>query len=113
MQALLDHGASPDVATRVGGTAIMVASRSNHGEIVEILLERGADLSCRGQEGLHRPHRGREKGPRKRLPTLLAAGADPNAADGDERTSLFLGELQRTCRGCAKASESRSSSGPA
>lgn len=50
--ALLERGDDVDSRDRYGQTALMLAARSGHGEVVEVLLTHGADLDHCAKYGL-------------------------------------------------------------
>jgi outer membrane protein assembly factor BamB len=51
VKALLDAGVDPDAEFREGGTALLFAAQRGHAGVVELLLERGADVH--GKEHLN------------------------------------------------------------
>ena len=51
VRALLDAGASPNLADVAGDTPLMSAARVGAPEIVGLLLERGALVNARGRDG--------------------------------------------------------------
>ncbi|TMV10322.1 c-type cytochrome [Ruegeria sediminis] len=76
---LLSLGAKPDSATDFG-TALGIAARNNHTEIVAALLAAGADPNLPGGEDLMRPlHQAAERGAIETARMLLEHGADVNA----------------------------------
>ncbi len=94
---MLDAGLDPDWTLCGGGaTALMMAARSGERQVLEVLLERGADPDRRHDTGLTALHfalfkpSARVHGPV--VARLLAAGADPDAVDGDG-----LRPLHRAC----------------
>jgi uncharacterized protein len=82
---LLEEGVSP-VAKN---TALHVASRNGHTEIVEMLLEKGADVNAKTNEGITALIRASEKGHTETVARLLEKGADVNAKDSDGWTALM------------------------
>ena len=48
---LLDHGARIDDADNRGRTALMIAAETGHGDMVDLLIKRGADRSLRDKAG--------------------------------------------------------------
>lgn len=90
---MLDAGLAPDWTMADGGaTALMLAARSGERETVDLLLARGADANHRNAQGLTALHMTLFK-PSARLhgpvvASLLAAGADPDAVDGEGQRPL-------------------------
>jgi uncharacterized protein len=75
---LVDGGADVRDADAWGVTAMVLAAHSGYGELVEFLLERGADANAAaaGFSALHAAIMRRDE---KLVRVLLAHGADPNA----------------------------------
>ncbi|XP_077486861.1 ankyrin repeat, SAM and basic leucine zipper domain-containing protein 1-like isoform X2 [Amblyomma americanum] len=48
---LLKHGASPDFADRNGVTPLMLAAREGHCQLLELLLDQGANSRCMDSQG--------------------------------------------------------------
>jgi ankyrin repeat protein len=48
VQALLDKGANVNAKRNDGATAVILASQNGHREVVQALLERGAEVSSDG-----------------------------------------------------------------
>ena len=51
VRSILDLGAPVDGRDRKGKTALMSASKNGHKEVIELLLENGADINSRGMYG--------------------------------------------------------------
>jgi hypothetical protein len=52
VRSLLDHGTNPNARDVYGHTALMHATQMDHEEIIELLLDCGADISITDDEGL-------------------------------------------------------------
>ena len=52
LQMLLDHGASPNVKNKLGGTALMWAASYGYDEAIQIMLNKGADPRIKDVDGL-------------------------------------------------------------
>ena len=97
---LLDAGADPNVAIPDwGGTALIIASTMGQADIVEALLDKGADPNYRDDNSftaLHAAVRdsdyGEDREQRARavatVKVLLAHGADPNARLHQEKPTV-------------------------
>ncbi|KAJ6193299.1 ankyrin repeat-containing domain protein [Bipolaris maydis] len=87
---LLDHGVSPNDRTPEGCTALTTAIRENRGELVDILLQRGADPAIRGEDwplcmAVKRP---------EILKKLLAATPNPRAFRGVVEMAVVANQLE-------------------
>ncbi|KAF5850311.1 hypothetical protein GGP41_002577 [Bipolaris sorokiniana] len=87
---LLDHGVSPNDRTPEGCTALTTAIRENRGELVDILLQRGADPAIRGEDwplcmAVKRPDI---------LKKLLAATPNPRAFRGVVEMAVVANQLE-------------------
>ncbi|KAL6708743.1 hypothetical protein ACN47E_002439 [Coniothyrium glycines] len=87
---LLDQGVSPNDRTSEGFTALTTAIRENRGELVDILLTRGADPSIRGQDwplcmAVQRP---------AILKRVLAATPNPRAFRGVVEMAVVANQLE-------------------
>jgi ankyrin repeat protein len=102
--ALLQKGADPDAAeNKKQQTALMWAAAEGHSQVVQRLIENGADIGTRSKGGFTPLLFAARSGDFESARALLDAGADPNestpehgnslviaAAGGHERLSLFL-----------------------
>jgi ankyrin repeat protein len=52
VRSLLDHGTNPNARDMYAHTALMHAAQMDRDEIIELLLDRGADISLTDDEGL-------------------------------------------------------------
>jgi ankyrin repeat protein len=87
---LLDQGVSPNDRTAEGYTALTTAIRENRGELLDILLSRGADPAIRGQDwplcmAVKRP---------AILKKLLAATPNPRAFRGVVEMAVVANQLE-------------------
>ena len=97
-RALLEAGADPNamsrhrfVKVRPLHTATALDISSGDPEIVRVLLEHGADVNGRSDEGGFTPlHNASGSGAAELVRILLEHGADPNATTDDGRTSADL-----------------------
>ncbi len=78
--ALIEQGADVNQAQGDGMTALHWASEHGDAELVEMLLEAGADVRARTRLGAYEPlHLASRKGAAHTVGLLLEAGSDPNA----------------------------------
>jgi ankyrin repeat protein len=75
---LVAAGANVNDVTPYGVTALILAAHSGSGELVEYLLEKGADPNA-DKAGYTALHAAMLRGHKKAAAALLAKGADPNA----------------------------------
>ncbi len=89
VEVLLDAGADPDRQAPGGGSAVHVAAFGDDPALLKLLLDRGANPDqpnrVTGETPLVRAILG---GGREQVRMLLAAGADPGAADHNGATPL-------------------------
>jgi ankyrin repeat protein len=89
--ALLSQGISPDVRDATGTTALEAAARKGQPEIIWLLAHEGAKLdSTSGPRRRSALHDAILANSPEAEHALLAAGADPNAADSFGETPLHL-----------------------
>ena len=80
VRALLDDGADPDLARGDGLTALHLAAREGHAEIVDVLIGAGAETGATTRIGDYTPlHLAGGAGHAEVVGALLEAGADPTA----------------------------------
>ena len=87
VRRLLAEGASPDAAAaetddpkkRNGWTALMFAADKDHADIVQTLLDAGANPNAANKEGFNALINAAAKSSPQTVKTLLDAGANPNA----------------------------------
>jgi len=97
---LLARGADVAPASRQGGftalhSAVATDTGACDGEIVLMLLERGADPNARSQSGGTPLHTAAFTGDREVAGRLLARGADPAIANRDGKTALDIARERR------------------
>jgi len=73
-----------------GLTALHLAATMGHEDMVELLIERGADVNGRDASGSTPLHHAAAGGNKAVVELLLAKGADVNARDNKNRTPLYL-----------------------
>lgn len=89
VELLLDHGADPNLGTRVRWRPLHEAAAKDYPEIVRALVAAGADPSLSdlgGQLPLHAAAEGKSTAA---LKALLELGANPDSADYSGRTALM------------------------
>ena len=93
---LLRQGAQPDSIGRADATPLHLAANGcfadeeRYVEVIEILLEHGATVNARSDNGRTPLHRAAVWGRRKILKTLLNAGADRAVRDDGGKTALNI-----------------------
>ena len=81
VSVLLAHGANPNaVEQQRGQTALMWAAGEGHAEVIEALIQRGADVGARSTQGWTSILFAARNGRRDALRVLLDAGANVNDA---------------------------------
>ena len=93
VQAELDKGVDVDVDDSSWGswgeTPLQLAARYSHNEIVELLIDNGADVNVKGGNLGGMPlHHAAFEGHKEIVELLLAKGADVNAKGWDGRTPV-------------------------
>jgi hypothetical protein len=95
VKLLLEHRADPSLADQQGGTALHCAAISRHAPLVTVLLEGGADVNARannGQTPLMWAVRGADA---MIVRHLLSVGkAAPDIADGQNLTALAIAMIE-------------------
>ena len=89
---LLDHQARVDVLTpgNYDETPLITAAENGHKAMVELLLERGADINAKDKRGMTALHLAAQHGFQAVVETLIAHRADVNAQDENRRTPLAV-----------------------
>lgn len=90
VEKLLAMGASPEVRSSDGRTAIIYAAGWGNAETINALLARGARVDARGDDGWTATMLAAARGDLARLEALLAAGANVDARNKWGQTALFL-----------------------
>lgn len=85
---LIANGAAINMT--VGLPPLHAASLMGHGNIVNILLEKGADVKLQDTSGFTALHFAAFKGHGKVIKILLAAGSDPNIQDAQGKKAIEL-----------------------
>ena len=88
VRRLLDSG-DPSVKSRQRGTPVFEAAHWDHEEILELLLDRGADINQRSSSGWTPLIAAVMRGSSRIVEMLLTRGADINARTEDGRTALI------------------------
>jgi ankyrin repeat protein len=89
VRCLLEHNASIDAMDKSGFTALMRASEEGYNEVVAELVQKGANVNCRGfVKGTTPLMLATEKGHLGIIELLLDHGAKINAIDQFEETAL-------------------------
>jgi len=95
---VFNHPESVKHSDSDGYTALHRASYNNHLEIVDFLVENGADLSACTKEGWTPLHSASRWGHHKVVRRLLAAGARVNAQSTGRQAPLHVASVNREAR---------------
>lgn len=91
VQELLDRGVPPDrFMAYDGSTPIVIAARSGHGEVVKLLLERGASREAHTDDGSPLLIHAVSGSSDAAVQAVLDTGADANEENEDGVTPLIL-----------------------
>ena len=71
-------------------TALHYAAKKGHAEVVQVLIDAGADIDTRNNDGHSPLHCASTSGALEVVKVLVEAGARANVTDDDGRTCLFL-----------------------
>jgi ankyrin repeat protein len=88
VEALLDSGAHPDVASNGGWRALHCAAAGGHADVCQSLLARGCEVACATAEGDTPLHWAARTGSVDISAALLAAGAPPLPGNSSGATPL-------------------------
>ena len=89
VRAMLDHGAVVKGNNKLL-TALHWAVTMGHGDVAELLIERGADVEARAADG-HTPlHMAAREGDAQMVQCLLEARANPNSTNNAGQTAVDL-----------------------
>lgn len=94
IRAMLASGVSPEVETEEGDTALILACRRGNVDLIDLLLEFGADVNHRNKKGSCPLIAAAMKGFRDICLKLLDKGADVNAETENRDTALSLATWQ-------------------
>ena len=96
---LINAGASVDAVTAsYSTTALMLAAKEGHHEVVEVLLRSGADINARNKSGFTALMLASYHGQAHVVSQLLQAGADAHLLDASNRTALVLATTEEVRR---------------
>lgn len=84
---LLDNGANFNAQSSIHGNALQMASFQGHKEVVEVLLEKGADVIAQSSAA-NALQAASNRGHKEIVQLLLEKGADVNNQDGHYSTVL-------------------------
>jgi ankyrin repeat protein len=100
VRVLLDASADPDRPdARTLRTLLFHGAHTGHAAVLDLLLKRGADVTCVDDCELSLLHIAAQKGHADAVRILLDAGADANALSGVRASPLFFALLEgsRSC----------------
>jgi ankyrin repeat protein len=86
----LEYHANPNLIDVHGNSALFEAVKNNHEDVVEVLLERGAELSMSGSLAATTLCQAVDDGDILMLKRLLVAKIHVNASDYDKRTAVHI-----------------------
>ena len=94
---LLERGAQREARNRPNATALILAAARGNAPLVQLLVEKGADVNARGGIGFdgsgdQTPLHVAVEWP-EIVRSLLAAGADPTLRDTDQATPVYLADV--------------------
>jgi len=98
LDTLQNHPETVKHSDSDGYTALHRASYNNHPEIIDLLVEKGANLSACTKEGWTPLHSASRWGHHKAVQRLLAAGANVNAQSTGKQAPLHLASVNREAR---------------
>ena len=86
----IESCSDPNTQDNDGRTALMVASKNGHQQVVELLLNEKADLNIQNNDGMTALMLASKNGHQQVVELLLNEKADPNIQNNDGRTALML-----------------------
>jgi cytohesin len=91
VQSLIEAGAYIDAKNEKGRTALHFAAMLDYRDILELLLDKGADVNAKDEEhGYTALHHAARLGKRNAAEMLIAKGANINAKDKQGHTPLYV-----------------------
>lgn len=91
LELLLAKGADMNLKDKNGRTPLLLAAESADGEIVTLLLDKGADVNAKDDEsGFTALHYAARSGKKDAAEVLIARGADINTKDNQGHTPLYV-----------------------
>ena len=97
--ALIAAGADLEAKDRNGMTALHVAARNGHTEVVTALIAAGADLDAKNDDGETALMWAASNGRTEVVTSLIAAGADLDATNGDGESAWAIASVRCTDMG--------------
>ncbi|KAL1512265.1 hypothetical protein AB1Y20_005527 [Prymnesium parvum] len=94
-QWLADERCVIDASAADGSTALHIAAKQGHANVIRLLIEAGADALCVDSEQRSALHHVAKAGHGLCVKALLDAGADVEGRDGEGKTPLQLAEANR------------------